>query len=109
MTPEQAQAIYFAGQQAVVIQLCDLHAQVVALRQKVKEQEKIIAELSKDSSNSNKPPSSDDITKPKNQPKGRGKNKLSRLSLWDYLDKPGFEAGLTFQPFFDFAHRLRRH
>ena len=67
MTPELAQAIYFAGQQAVVTHLCGLHEQVLALQHKVKEQEQRIARLSKNSSNSSKPPSSD-ITKPKNTP-----------------------------------------
>ena len=33
MTPEQAQAIYFAGEPAVVTQLCKLGAQVTALHQ----------------------------------------------------------------------------
>ncbi len=78
MSPEHAQAIYFAGQQAVVTHLCGLHEQVVALQQKVKEQEKTIAQLSKDSSNSSKPPSSDDITKPKNNNKTPGRRKKKR-------------------------------
>lgn len=74
--PEYAQAIYFAGQQALVTHLCELHAQVVALQQKVKEQEKTIAQLSKNSSNSSKPPSSD-ITKPKGAAQGKkGKQKI---------------------------------
>lgn len=73
MTPELARAIYFAGQQAVVTHLCGLHEQVLALQHKVKEQEQRIAQLSKNSSNSSKPPSSD-ITKPKNTP-ARSKEK----------------------------------
>ena len=35
MTPEQAQAIYFAGQEAVVTYLCELDAQVQALQQEI--------------------------------------------------------------------------
>ncbi len=77
MTPELAQAIYFAGQQAVVTQLCGLHEQVLALQQKVKEQEKTIAQLSKNSSNSSKPPSSD-ITKPKNNNTNAGRRKKKK-------------------------------
>ena len=73
MTPELARAIYFAGQQAVVTHLCGLHEQVLALQHKVKEQEQRIARLSKNSSSSSKPPSSD-ITKPKNTP-ARSKEK----------------------------------
>ena len=78
MTPELAQAIYFAGQQAVVAHLCGLHEQVVALQLQVTEQEKTIAQLSKNSSNSSKPPSSDDITKPKNNNKAPGRRKKKR-------------------------------
>ena len=65
MTPEQAQAIYFAGEQAVVTQLCELGAQVTALRQQNETLQRQIAKLPKNSSNSSKRPSSDDITKPK--------------------------------------------
>ncbi len=80
MTPELAQAIYFAGQQAVVTHLCDLHEQVLALQQKVKDQEKTIAQLSKNSSNSSKPPSSD-ITKPKAHPKGAAQGKKGKKKI----------------------------
>jgi len=65
MTPEQAQAIYFAGEPAVVTQLCKLGAQVTALHQENEALQRQIAKLSKNSSNSSKRPSSDDITKPK--------------------------------------------
>ena len=65
MTPEQAQAIYFAGQEAVVTYLCELDAQVQALQQEIEALQRKIAQLSKNSSNSSKRPSSDDITKPK--------------------------------------------
>ena len=68
MTPEQAQAIYVAGEQAVVKRLCALDAQVQAGEQKIEALERELARRSKDSSNSSKPPSSDDITKPKKRP-----------------------------------------
>jgi transposase len=55
-----------------------LHEQVVALQLQVTEQEKTIAQLSKNSSNSSKPPSSDDITKPKNNNKAPGRRKKKR-------------------------------
>ncbi len=77
MKPEHAQAIYLAGQQAVVTHLCGLHEQVLALQQKVKEQAKTIAQLSKNSSNSSKPPSSD-ITKPKNNNPTAGRHKKKK-------------------------------
>ncbi len=71
MTPEQAQAIYFTGQDAVVTSLCERDAQVQALQQEIQALQRKVAQLSKNSSNSSKRPSSDDITKPK---KGGNKN-----------------------------------
>ena len=65
MTPEQAQAIYFAGQEAVVTNLCQLDAQVQTSQQQIEALQRKIAQLSKNSSTSSKRPSSDDITKPK--------------------------------------------
>ena len=72
LTREQALAIYYAGPEAVIEALCDLsrqvdlrQQQVVILREKVQMLEKAITRLSKNSSNSSKPPSSDDITKPR--------------------------------------------
>jgi transposase len=72
MTPEQAQAIYGAGEEAVVTSLCQLDAQVQASQQQIEALQRKIAQLSKNSSNSSKPPSSDDITKPKGGKKPRG-------------------------------------
>lgn len=69
MTPEQAQAIYQAGEHAVVTQLCALDAQVTAAQQQIQALQRKIAQLSKNSSNSSKRPSSDDLTKPKGNPK----------------------------------------
>ena len=77
MAPEQARAIYLAGLEAVVAELCTLHKQVVALQQKVTAQEKKIARLSKNSSNSSKPPSSD-ITKAVKKPQDKKKKKNPR-------------------------------
>jgi hypothetical protein len=64
MTPEQAQAIYVAGEQAVVKHLCALDAQVQAGEQEIEALQRKLAQRSKNSSTSSKPPSSDDITKP---------------------------------------------
>ena len=47
MTPEQAQAIYFAGRDAVVTQLCALDTQVTALQQENQVLQRKIAQLSK--------------------------------------------------------------
>ena len=42
-------------------------------------------------------------------PKGCGKDELSQLSLWDVLEKPELQTGLTLRPFLDFPHRQFRH
>jgi len=77
MTPEQAQAIYAAGEQAVIDRLCALDAQVQAAQQEIDTLQRKLAQREKNSSTSSKRPSSDDITKPhqgaKNPPKGQGK------------------------------------
>jgi len=62
MTPEQAQAIYFAGRDTVVTHLCASDEHVRALQQEIEALQRKIAQLSKNSSNSSKRPSSDDIT-----------------------------------------------
>ena len=80
MTPEQARAIYFAGPEAVVCELCAVHEQVQALQRQVTAQERKIAQLSKNSSNSSKPPSSD-ITKPPKKNKANG-NLLAAIIPW---------------------------
>ena len=66
MTPEQAQAIYFSGQDAVVTELCNLDAQVQALHQEIEALQRKIAQLSKNSSNSSKRPSSGPVEEPPN-------------------------------------------
>jgi len=75
MNRDQALAIYYAGPEVVVKTIfgfCDtidaLHNQIVTLEIK-------IAKLSKNSSNSSKRPSSDDITKPKKKEKKKGEKK----------------------------------
>lgn len=73
MTGEEAHAICRQGQQTIVDILCQQSATIDALTKKVKDQEIQIAKLSKNSSNSHKPPSSDDLTKPKSKTKGKKK------------------------------------
>lgn len=68
MNRKQALAIYRAGRDVVVAKLCELSATVT-------EQERKIAALQKNSSNSSKPPSSDIIKPPKEHPGKGGKNK----------------------------------
>ncbi|MCK4485174.1 MAG: IS66 family transposase [Desulfobacterales bacterium] len=67
MRHQQALAIYKAGQDVVVKTLCDMDAEITSLNKTIKSQEITIAKLSKNSSNSGKRPSSDDITKPKSK------------------------------------------
>jgi hypothetical protein len=85
MTPEQAQANYFAGQDAVVSSLCPLDAQVQGSQQQIEALQRKIAQLLKDSSNSSKHHSSEDITQPKKGPKKNHQthekgNKKSRVA-----------------------------
>lgn len=72
MTRDEAMALYNTGSAAVVEALCDLSDTVEAQQKQIKSLELKIAKLSKNSSNSGKRPSSDDITKPKPK-KGRKK------------------------------------
>jgi transposase len=74
MTRDEALALYNAGSAAVIKALCDLSNAVEAQQKQIKSLELKIAKLTKNSSNSSKPPSSDDITKPKPK-KGRKKKK----------------------------------
>ena len=45
MTPEQAQAIYFAGQRAVVERLCTLDATVLAAQQEIVALQRKLAQI----------------------------------------------------------------
>jgi hypothetical protein len=74
MTGNEALALYNAGSAAVVEALCELNNTVTAQRKQIKDLQIKIAKLSKNSSNSSKRPSSDDITKkPKDTKKGSKK------------------------------------
>lgn len=76
MTHDEALTIYRAGKQAVVNALCEMSDKTESLQKRVDKLEKIIARLAKNSSNSSKPPSSDDITKPKPRNKDDKKRKI---------------------------------
>jgi len=77
MTPKQALAIYHSGKEAVVKVICELSAQVEPLKSKVNSLERKVAQLSKTSRNSSKPPSSD-ITKPNKDKDKKGKGKKGK-------------------------------
>lgn len=79
LTREEARKISHQSPKEIEDVLCQLSATIESLIKKVKALEKQIAKLSKNSSNSHKPPSSDDITKPKSptqKKKKKGKRSI---------------------------------
>lgn len=78
MTRDEALVLYNSGSATVVETLCDLSHTIDAQQRQIKELEIKIAKFSKNSSNSGKRPSSDDITKPKTGKKDskKGKRKI---------------------------------
>lgn len=75
MTHDEALAVYHAGSKIVVKTLCDLSDAIESQQVKIKTLEIKVAKLSKNSSNSSKRPSSDDITKPKSNKKKKEGNR----------------------------------
>ena len=73
MKPDEALAVYHAGPEVVVKTLCAINDTIALLKNKIGALENKIAKLEKNSSNSSKPPSSDDITKPKKKNGQKGK------------------------------------
>ena len=71
MTHDEALALYKAGPKVVAKILCDLSNTIESQQEQIKALEVKVAKLSKNSSNSSKPPSSDDITKPKSNKRKR--------------------------------------
>ena len=77
MTHDEASLLYNAGAETMIKILCELSETVEAQQEKIKILEIKIAKLSKNSLNSSKRPSSDDITKPKsNKKEKKGKGKI---------------------------------
>jgi len=76
MRVEEALAIYNTGSEAVVKTLCDFSSAIESQQTTIKELETRIARLSKNSSNSGKRPSSDDITKAQSNKNKVGKRKI---------------------------------
>ena len=75
MLPDDALAIYHAGPEVVVKTLCGFCDTIGFLENRINVLENKIAGLLKNSSNSSKRPSSDDITKPKNKKKKKGEKR----------------------------------
>ena len=75
MTRDEALVLYNAGSAVVVETLCDLSRTIEAQQKQIEELQVKIAKLSKNSTNSGKRPSSDDITKPKTGKKDPKKGK----------------------------------
>ena len=69
MTHNEALALYNAGPKVVAKILRDLSNTIESQQEQIRALEVKVAKLSKNSSNSSKPPSSDDITKPKSNKK----------------------------------------
>ena len=89
ITPEQALAIYHAGPEAVVKVICELSRQVDLLQKRVEALERKVAQISKNSTNSSKPPSSD-ITRPKSQQRQQGKRKIGAQPDHPRHERPAF-------------------
>jgi len=77
MLPDEALAIYHTGPKAVVKTICDFSGTISLLQEKNCSLENKIAQLSKNSYNSSKRPSSDDITK--KPPKKKNKDKKGNI------------------------------
>jgi transposase len=92
VTSAEALALYHAGPQVVTKVLCDLENIIEAQQVKIKALEVKVAKLSKNSSNSSKPPSSDDITNPKSHKKKKGKNKIGGQPGHERHDRPLFSV-----------------
>ena len=93
---EQALALCLSDPEAAARLICDLSARVEAqqrqidlLLRKVAELETKVAQLSKNSTNSSKPPSSD-ITRPKSQQRQQGKRKIGAQPDHPRHERPAF-------------------
>ena len=89
MTPEEALVLYNAGVEVVIKALCDLSKANESLQEQVTILEAKVSKLSKNSSNSGKRPSSDDITKRKTKKKD-GTPKIGGQSGHERHDRPLF-------------------
>ncbi len=92
MNHQDAIDIYNSGEEVVVKTLCDMDEEISSLKETVKAQEIKIANLSKNSSNSSKRPSSDDITKPKPKKKDGEKRNIGAQPGHPKYERPLFPS-----------------
>ena len=92
MRHDEALALYNAVPKVVTKILCDLSNTIESLQEQIKVLEIKVAKLSKNSSNSSKPPSSDYITKPKSKKKKKGKRKIGGQPGHEKHERPLFAA-----------------
>lgn len=97
MTTDKAKRLYKAGQEEVIRVLLEssereekLKRRIYELQEDVKALKEELAKLSKNSTNSSKRPSSDDITKPKRKKKGKGKKKIGGQPGHPRHERPPF-------------------
>jgi len=93
LTREEARIISHQSPQVIEARLCELISMIESLTKRVKELESQVAKLSKNASNSHKPPSSDDITKPKSpnqKKKKKGKRKIGGQPGHPKHERPSF-------------------
>ena len=92
MKRDEALALYNAGSKVVIKTFCDLSKTIESQQRQIKVLEVKVARLSKNSSNSSKPPSSD-ITKPKSNKKDKtNKRKIGGQPGHDKHQRPPFSA-----------------
>lgn len=102
ITPEEALAIYHTSPEAVVKMICELSCQADLLQEKFDILKRKVAQLSKNSSNSSKPPSSD-ITKPKKKKRKKGKRKIGAQSGHERHERIPFHED-EIRHFYDYRH-----
>lgn len=109
MTREEARRISHQSPKEIEDTLCEMSATIESLLKKVEKLETQIAKLTKNSSNSHKPPSSDDITKPKSKPKKKkGKRSIGGQPGHPKHERPPFPEE-DIHNFYDHTESLCPH
>ncbi len=108
ITREEARKISRQSPQVIEDTLCQLISTIEALVKRVTELENQVAKLSKNSSNSHKPPSSDDITKPKSKSKKKGKRSIGGQKGHPKHERPPFPEE-EINGFYDYTEKFCPH